>query len=115
MKLRALSQQRDVAERRVAIASLTGGDVGDGHHQTTSEPRLYLAPWLDRGNNAWLPTVTADVALSDELGELHPMIHSDHFGGLLADHNAWCVRVAADHLRHDACVRHPQPLHPEHP
>ena len=59
--------------------------------------------------------MTADVALTDELRELHPVIGSNHFGGLFTDHDARRVRVAANDLRHDARIRYPELLHPENP
>ena len=59
--------------------------------------------------------VALSVPFTNEFGELHPMIRSDHLGGLLTDHDARCIRVAADHLRHDARIRYPQLLRPEDP
>ena len=39
----------------------------------------------------------------------------DEVGGLLADHDDWGVGVAADQLRHDGGVHHPEARHSVHP
>ena len=48
-------------------------------------------------------------AFTNELGEADAVLGGDHLGRLLADHDRGRVGVAADHGRHDASVRHPQP------
>jgi len=49
-------------------------------------------------------------ALTDEFGETDSVFSGDHLGCLLANHDRGCVGVAADHRRHDAGIRHPQPF-----
>src|SRR5437667_10587284 len=58
---------------------------------------------------AWrLDSAAAGGMFAHELRELHAVVSGHHLRRLFANHDRRCIRVPADHVGHDARIRHTQ-------